>query len=231
MAALESVPSSDAEPRQTLPRSPRGRRSFTEAQRKAAWERAKPVPGRDPERWRYDVYGNPVLRPLHGCLGCFCYEFDHRVPYSLGGATSLDNCDILQTRINRLKSNALEGVNISREQIRQYACEDVSNVIDMDAIEFAVYGDVRREGLHCRAYSLFEKVASEMLVSTGRVSRFESGSPAVTEHSPMKISRQSNIPSCTEALNRTPQQQGMKPVPSHPEIPIPPAWLFLPSFS
>lgn len=40
---------------------------------------------------------------LRGCEGCACHEYDHIVPYSRGGPTSVENCQVLQTRVNRHK--------------------------------------------------------------------------------------------------------------------------------
>lgn len=45
--------------------------------------------GRDPERWRLDAVGNPVLKPLKSCDGPLCYQFDHIIPHSKGGDTIL----------------------------------------------------------------------------------------------------------------------------------------------
>ena len=67
-------------------------RYFTRKQRDKCWAKAAPVDGRDPERWRYDSVGNPVLRFLQGCPGAFCHEYDHVFPYSRGGRTSTKNC-------------------------------------------------------------------------------------------------------------------------------------------
>lgn len=63
------------------------RRLFTHQQRNECWDKAPPVPGRDPARWRYDAAGNVVVRRLLHCEGCLCYDFDHIVPYSKGGLT------------------------------------------------------------------------------------------------------------------------------------------------
>ena len=61
--------------------------------------------GRDPERWRLDAMGNPVLKALRGCMGPLCHEYDHVLPFSKGGKTDVINCQILQTTLNRVKSN------------------------------------------------------------------------------------------------------------------------------
>lgn len=64
--------------------------------------------GRDPERWRLDAMGNPVCRALRGCMGPLCHEYDHVLPFSKGGKTEINNCQILQTTLNRVKSNRVD---------------------------------------------------------------------------------------------------------------------------
>ena len=89
--------------------------------------------GRNPDRFRLDAVGNPVCRvskPILGtilfltlpiskffkifkqvltnCLGPLCHEYDHIFPFSKGGTTSVENCQILQTTVNRVKSNRVE---------------------------------------------------------------------------------------------------------------------------
>ena len=64
--------------------------------------------GRNPERWKLDAVGNPVFRFLKGCQGPLCHEYDHIIPYSKGGSTVTENCQILQTQVNRFKSNKTE---------------------------------------------------------------------------------------------------------------------------
>ncbi|GKF90176.1 HNH endonuclease domain-containing protein [Tanacetum coccineum] len=66
------------------------------------------VSGRDPSRWHKDVAGNIICKGLSNCQGCLCYEYDHIHPYSKGGASDLDNCQILQTRVNRRKSDKVD---------------------------------------------------------------------------------------------------------------------------
>ncbi|OQU93153.1 hypothetical protein SORBI_3001G489800 [Sorghum bicolor] len=71
-------------------------RSFSYAVKQQCWEKAERVPGRDPERWRRDALGNIVFRKLVGCPGCLCHDYDHIVPYSKGGKSTLENCQVLQ---------------------------------------------------------------------------------------------------------------------------------------
>lgn len=71
----------------------------------------------------------------------------------LGGTTSLDNCQILQTRVNRLKGNR----DNDRQQMRGYSCEYQFRIEELDAVELAVYGDVKRADRQCRSPSIMEQ--------------------------------------------------------------------------
>ena len=67
-------------------------RLFTRAEKQICWNRSAKINGRDPERWRLDPVGNPVLNALRGCHGALCHEYDHIVPFSKGGKTVVENC-------------------------------------------------------------------------------------------------------------------------------------------
>ncbi|CAK7328916.1 unnamed protein product [Dovyalis caffra] len=80
-------------------------RFFDKLVKKERWAKAETVPGRHPERWRKDAAGNIVCKRFCNCHGCLCFEYDHILPFSKGGESSADNCQILQTRVNRFKSD------------------------------------------------------------------------------------------------------------------------------
>ena len=84
------------------PESPKatGHRIFKSWEKKECWNNSSFMIGRDPERWRLDAYGVPVMNALRGCMGLFCHEYDHIIPYSKGGETKIGNCQILQTKLN-----------------------------------------------------------------------------------------------------------------------------------
>lgn len=65
----------------------------------------------------------------------------------------MDNCQILQTRVNRLKSNM---EHLKSSQLRGYSCDINFNDNELDIIEMAVYGDVLRPGKNCRSRSINE---------------------------------------------------------------------------
>jgi hypothetical protein len=68
------------------------RRIFSKLQKDLCWNQAASIPFRDPQRWKFDAVGNPVMYHLKGCKGSLCHEYDHILPYSKGGKTVLNNC-------------------------------------------------------------------------------------------------------------------------------------------
>jgi len=105
------------------------------------WKQSPPMVGRDPDRWRMDAVGNPVLNALRGCQGPYCHEYDHIVPYSKGGKSVLENCQVLQTKVNRYKSNL---VDVSFSDLKNSSAPIFYNEKEMDLLEKAVYGDVKK---------------------------------------------------------------------------------------
>lgn len=97
--------------------------------------------GRDPDRWRLDAMGNPVCRFLKGCMGQFCYTYDHIVPFSKAGESELDNCQILTTQLNILKSNHMDVTHASLQpRLKSVSYTDE----DLDQMEKFIFGDVHR---------------------------------------------------------------------------------------
>ncbi|XP_047943332.1 uncharacterized protein LOC125190164 [Salvia hispanica] len=116
-------------------------RSFPHSVKQQCWEKAEKIKGRHPDRWRRDALGNTLFRKLVGCPGCLCHDYDHIIPYSKGGKSTLENCQVLQATVNRSKGNRTE---ISKsELIRKSAYCRVSDR-DMDFLELSSYGNVRR---------------------------------------------------------------------------------------
>ncbi|KAK9926027.1 hypothetical protein M0R45_023281 [Rubus argutus] len=115
-------------------------RSFPHSVKKQCWEKAEKIKGRDPDRWRRDSLGNTVFRKLVGCPGCLCHDYDHIVPYSKGGESTLENCQVLQARVNRSKGNRTE---FSKAELIQKSSYCRVSGRDMDLIELSAYGNVR----------------------------------------------------------------------------------------
>ncbi|XP_027124910.1 uncharacterized protein [Coffea arabica] len=116
-------------------------RSFPYSVKQQCWEKAEKIKGRDPDRWRRDPLGNIVFRKLVGCPGCLCHDYDHIVPYSKGGQSTLENCQVLQATVNRSKGNRTE---ISKSELIQKSSYCRVSGRDMDLLELTAYGNVRR---------------------------------------------------------------------------------------
>lgn len=125
------------------------------------------MPGRDPKRWRVDPAGNVVSYKLRGCDGCLCHEYDHIIPFSKGGPSSIENCQILQTRPNRMKGNE-ENDN---ERLVAYSCAKKWADAELDLVEMGLYGGVEREGLHCRNKSNMELFEAFKTIAMSRISK------------------------------------------------------------
>ncbi|XP_062116530.1 uncharacterized protein LOC133830560 isoform X2 [Humulus lupulus] len=124
-------------------------RSFPYSVKQQCWEKAEKIKGRDPDRWRRDSLGNIVFRKLVGCPGCLCHDYDHILPYSKGGQSTLENCQVLQATVNRSKGNRTE---LSRAELIQKSSYCRVSGRDMDLLELSAYGNVRhsREFGGCR---------------------------------------------------------------------------------
>ncbi|CAL9094425.1 unnamed protein product [Musa acuminata var. zebrina] len=128
-------------------------RFFDAKARDLCWKKAEVVPGRHPERWRKDAAGNVVCKRFWHCQGCLCYEYDHIIPFSKGGESTAENCQILQTRVNRLKSDKQW---VDKAELEGFSCDIKFTDKELDIIEMAVYGDVIRPGSQCRCRTVAE---------------------------------------------------------------------------
>ncbi|XP_073105573.1 uncharacterized protein [Elaeis guineensis] len=134
----------------------RERPRFFDAKAKdLCWAKAEVVPGRHPERWRKDPAGNVVCKRFWHCHGCLCYEYDHIIPFSKGGESTAENCQILQTRVNRFKSDKKW---VDKAELEGFSCDIKFTGFykELDIIEMAVYGDVIRPGNQCRCRTVAE---------------------------------------------------------------------------
>ncbi|KAD2275737.1 hypothetical protein E3N88_41502 [Mikania micrantha] len=95
-------------------------RFFDAMAKKLCWAKADTVAGRHPDRWRKDAAGNVVCKRFCNCQGCLCFEYDHIRPFAKGGESVVENCQILQTRVNRLKSDK---DHLEKTQLRGYSCD------------------------------------------------------------------------------------------------------------
>lgn len=116
-------------------------RIFPHSVKQQCWEKAEKVKGRDPDRWRRDPLGNVLFRKLVGCPGCLCHDYDHIIPYSKGGKSTLENCQVLQATVNRSKGNRTQ---LSKTELIQKSSYCRVSGRDMDLLELSAFGNVRR---------------------------------------------------------------------------------------
>ena len=91
---------------------------------------------------------------MRGCDGCLCHEYDHIIPFSKGGRSVLENCQILQQRVNRFKGNEDD----DPKKLLSYSCQRKFDQLELDVVEMAVYGDIRddKSQIKCRCKSFME---------------------------------------------------------------------------
>lgn len=139
-------------------------RSFDERARQQCWQKADVVAGRHPDRWRKDPAGNIVCHKFTNCSGCLCHQYDHVRPFSRGGESDAGNCQILQSRVNLLKSDKQD---LGKEDLEQYSCHLKFTDKELDIIEMAVYGNVIRPGLQCKCRTVEESLRMSLAFGKG----------------------------------------------------------------
>ena len=77
----------------------------TERQKQQAWDNARTIRGKNPNKYRRDSAGNQIYKAAYGKNGKQSWEVDHRKPKSKGGTNSPRNLQAMQTAANRRKGN------------------------------------------------------------------------------------------------------------------------------
>jgi 5-methylcytosine-specific restriction endonuclease McrA len=74
-------------------------------QKDNAWDNAKKIRGKDPNKYRQDPYGNTMYKDSYGKSSEMGWEIDHIKPKSKGGSDSARNLQALNTSTNRSKGD------------------------------------------------------------------------------------------------------------------------------
>lgn len=82
----------------------------------------------------------------------------------MSGETAVSNCQILQARVNRLKSNRSDLVS---NDLKQFSCDLKFTDKELDVIEMGVYGNVIRPGLQCKCKSVAETLGTTLYKQKG----------------------------------------------------------------
>ena len=70
-----------------------------------AWDKAKPLRGKNPDTWAKDAAGNKIRKGSYGTHGEFGWELDHKNPKAKGGSDSPRNIQPLHWEENLKKSD------------------------------------------------------------------------------------------------------------------------------
>ena len=65
------------------------------------WDKAKPIRGKDPDRYRQDPYGNQMFKDSYGGDSEMGWHLDHINPKSQGGSDSVRNLQAMNSSKNR----------------------------------------------------------------------------------------------------------------------------------
>jgi len=71
----------------------------------SAWQKAKPIRGKNPDTWRRDTHGNKIRKASYGTQGEYGWELDHKKPAAKGGSDSSRNIQPLHWEENRKKND------------------------------------------------------------------------------------------------------------------------------
>ena len=78
----------------------------TKDQKEKAWDNAKKIRGKDPEKYRQDPYGNKMYKASQGKNSDMGWDVDHIKPKSKGGKDTTRNLQALNSNVNRSKGAA-----------------------------------------------------------------------------------------------------------------------------
>jgi 5-methylcytosine-specific restriction endonuclease McrA len=79
----------------------------TQGQIDKAWENAKKIRGKDPDKYRQDPYGNTMYKGSYGKNSAMGWHVDHITPESKGGSDETRNLQALNVSVNLSKGNSL----------------------------------------------------------------------------------------------------------------------------
>ncbi len=79
----------------------------TKSQKNKVWSNAKPIRGKNSNKYRKDPYGKVIYKGSYGKSSNMGWEVDHIKPRSRGGSDATRNLQALNTSVNRSKGSSL----------------------------------------------------------------------------------------------------------------------------
>ncbi len=80
----------------------------TREQIEDAWNKAKKIPGKNPDMYRQDLYGNTLYKACYGTNSDMGWEVDPVTPKAKGGSDAVQDLQALKTSVLRSKKDTIQ---------------------------------------------------------------------------------------------------------------------------
>lgn len=74
--------------------------NFSQKRIDQVWDKGEVIPGKNPDLYRQDKYGNQMYKPSYGKYSEQGWNIDHSKPQALGGTDHLNNLQPMNSRAN-----------------------------------------------------------------------------------------------------------------------------------
>lgn len=74
--------------------------NFTPERLDQIWDKGDIIPGKNPDLYRLDKFGNEMYKHSYGKMSAMGWNVDHSKPQALGGTDHLNNLQPMNSRAN-----------------------------------------------------------------------------------------------------------------------------------
>lgn len=78
---------------------------FTQERIDQVWEKGTVIPGKNPDLYRQDKFGNTMYKPSYGKYSDMGWNIDHSKPQAKGGTDHLNNLQPMNSKANCSKGD------------------------------------------------------------------------------------------------------------------------------
>lgn len=78
---------------------------YSEERLDQIWDKGETIRGKNPDRYRKDIFGNVMFRPSYGKTSPMGWNVDHSKPQELGGTNHLNNLQPMNSKANSSKND------------------------------------------------------------------------------------------------------------------------------
>lgn len=79
--------------------------NFSQDRLDQIWDKGTVIPGKNPDLYRADKFGNTMYKPSYGLYSPMGWNVDHSKPQAEGGTNHLNNLQPMNSRANCSKSD------------------------------------------------------------------------------------------------------------------------------